>query len=179
MKCLIRIIVTLCWTQIPKVIYGQLPGPLPPFSIVHLGDSYSAGNGARGASGASNYVEPSGCYRSPTNWGDNAYTRDIIATDTRNFDISYFNYETSNEYESEVVLNIPTEKTFSEVPENKILSFKNHNYSISYELLNKNSLKVIRKVTIPWTAIATAEYAEYKKFVENVIETEEQIVGFK
>ena len=69
MKCLIRIIVTLCWTQIPKVINGQLPGPLPPFSIVHLGDSYSAGNGARGASGASNYVEPSGCYRSPTNWG--------------------------------------------------------------------------------------------------------------
>lgn len=34
-----------------------------PLHIVHLGDSYSAGNGA------GNYYSPSGCYRSTTNWG--------------------------------------------------------------------------------------------------------------
>lgn len=41
----------------------------PPLKIVQLGDSYSAGNGARSASGEPNYYGVSGCYRSPTNWG--------------------------------------------------------------------------------------------------------------
>jgi hypothetical protein len=110
---------------------------------------------------------------------DNVYTRDIIATETRKFDIKYIDYENSNEYESEVILNIPSDKSFSEIPEKKTLSFMNHKYSITYELINKNSLKVNRKVTIPWDNITTTEYVEFKKFVENVVETEEQIVGFK
>lgn len=42
---------------------------LPPFKIVHLGDSYSAGNGARSESGDRNYIGVEGCFRSPTNWG--------------------------------------------------------------------------------------------------------------
>lgn len=40
-----------------------------PLKIVHLGDSYSAGNGARSAAGERNYSGVPGCYRSPTNWG--------------------------------------------------------------------------------------------------------------
>lgn len=42
---------------------------LPPLKVVHLGDSYSAGNGARTEAGERNYHGVSGCYRSPTNWG--------------------------------------------------------------------------------------------------------------
>lgn len=110
---------------------------------------------------------------------DNIYTRDIIATETRKFDIQYIDYESSNQYDSEVILNIPSDKSFSEIPENKTFNFLNHKYSITYQLINKNSLKVSRKVTIPWDNISTTQYVEFKKFVENVIETEEQIVGFK
>ena len=42
---------------------------LTPLKIVQLGDSYSAGNGARCGSGERNYNGVEGCYRSPTNWG--------------------------------------------------------------------------------------------------------------
>lgn len=41
----------------------------PPLKVVHLGDSYSAGNGARSSSGERNYYGVQGCFRSPTNWG--------------------------------------------------------------------------------------------------------------
>jgi len=47
---------------------AQVSG-LPPIKIVQLGDSYSAGNGARSEAGARNYYSVEGCYRSPTNWG--------------------------------------------------------------------------------------------------------------
>jgi len=78
-----------------------------------------------------------------------------------------------------LILNIPSDKTFSEIPENKSFNFINHNYSITYQLINNNSLKVNRKVTIPWDNISTTQYVEFKKFVEKIVETEEQIVGFK
>ena len=78
-----------------------------------------------------------------------------------------------------MVLNIPSDKSFSEIPENKTVSFLDHKYSITYELINKNALKVNRVVTIPWDNIKIEQYAAFKKFIETVIETEEQIVGFK
>jgi Tfp pilus assembly protein PilF len=110
---------------------------------------------------------------------DKVYTRDIIATDTRKFDINYFAYENNNKYESEVVLNIPEGKKFSEVPESKAFTFKNQNYTLKFELVNNNSLKIKREVTVLWDNIKPSDYLEYKKFVEEVIAAEEQIVGFK
>jgi len=46
----------------------QLP-ERTPFRIVHLGDSYSAGNGARNEEGDKDFHSVKGCYRSPSNWG--------------------------------------------------------------------------------------------------------------
>jgi lysophospholipase L1-like esterase/Mg-chelatase subunit ChlD len=39
-----------------------------PLTVLLLGDSYSAGNGARNASGDRDYFGIKGCYRSPSNW---------------------------------------------------------------------------------------------------------------
>ncbi len=47
-------------------------GAKKPLKVVHLGDSYSAGNGARKTSGDrdyKDYIGAQGCYRSPSNWG--------------------------------------------------------------------------------------------------------------
>ena len=110
---------------------------------------------------------------------DKVYTRDIIALETRKYDINYFSYETSNEYQSEIVLNIPLDKKFTEIPESKTFNFKGHKYQITFEQLKPNSLKVTRTVALNWDNISTAEYPDYKKYVDDVIAAEEQIVGFK
>lgn len=39
-----------------------------PLNVVLLGDSFSAGNGARTSSGAEDFFGPSGCFRSHSNW---------------------------------------------------------------------------------------------------------------
>jgi len=58
-----------------------------PIKVVLVGDSYSAGNGARDANGNRNYVAPEGCYRSPTNWASQ-YVDFLAAT---GFDPVYVN----------------------------------------------------------------------------------------
>lgn len=58
----------------------------PPLKIVQIGDSYSAGNGARSAEGDRNYYGISGCYRSPTNWGSQ-----FVASLSDTFAVTYIN----------------------------------------------------------------------------------------
>ena len=110
---------------------------------------------------------------------DKAYTKEIIALESRKYDIEYFKYETNNEYLSEVVINVPIDKKIIEVPENKTFSYKAHKYEVSFELLKNNSLKIKRKVTLNWDKILPVDYLNYKKYVDDVITTEEQIIGFK
>ncbi|MBN2094030.1 MAG: hypothetical protein JW740_01535 [Candidatus Zambryskibacteria bacterium] len=63
------VVVLFLLTLFVSASSAQLLEEKVPFKIVQLGDSYSAGNGARSASGDRNYYSVSGCYRSPTNWG--------------------------------------------------------------------------------------------------------------
>lgn len=53
----------------------------PPFKIVHLGNSFSAGNGARRLDGSKDFHSVKGCYRSQSNWGSRFATslRDIFS----------------------------------------------------------------------------------------------------
>lgn len=110
---------------------------------------------------------------------DRVYTKNIIAAEKRNYDIDYPSYESVSNYKSEVLLNIEEGKKFIEIPENQILSFKGHQYSLTYELVTPNSLKVTRVVTTPWDNVLVADYAKYKEYVTNVLAAEEQVIGFK
>ena len=110
---------------------------------------------------------------------DKVYTRNVIEETSRNYDILYTTYENCKEYDSEVILNIQEGKKFVEIPENKTLTYKNHIYAITFELVKPNALKIKRNVTLSWDNIPKEDYLAYKKYVEDVIEIEKQIVGFK
>lgn len=106
------------------------------------------------------------------------FTRDIISNETRKYDINYYKYENYNSYDNTIILNIPENKKFTEIPTNKSLKYKNKTYNIEFELVKQNSLKITRKATTPWDDISVADYPEFKKYVESIIEIEEQIIGF-
>ena len=108
-----------------------------------------------------------------------AYTRDIIMEEKRNNPIFYIYYENLNKYSSEIVINVDEGKTFIEIPENQNIQYKNHSYELKYELVKPNSLRVIRIINVPFDNISVVEYPEYKKYVESVIQAEEQVIGFK
>ena len=53
---------------LPAVPAAQADTGRIPLKVVLLGDSYSAGNGARAADGSESFYGPQGCYRSHDNW---------------------------------------------------------------------------------------------------------------
>lgn len=107
------------------------------------------------------------------------FTKEIVATENRNTDIQYTKYERQNEYIEEIYLNIPESMKFIEIPENRSLAYNNFKYSISYELQKNNRLKITRTANTPWDNIKKEQYPEFKKFVEEAINSENQILGYK
>ncbi len=55
-------------TASPEAVAAAAGSTAKPLKVVLLGDSYSAGNGARDASDDRDYYGPSGCFRSHSNW---------------------------------------------------------------------------------------------------------------
>lgn len=107
------------------------------------------------------------------------FTKNIVATENRNSDIIYTRYEKQNEYIEEVYLNIPENMKFVEIPENKSLAYQNFRYTINYDLQKNNTLKITRTAITPWDIIKKEQYPEFKKFVEEAINSENQILGYK
>lgn len=107
------------------------------------------------------------------------FTKDVVATENRTSDIQYTKYEKQNDYFEEVYLNIPEGMKFIEIPESKALAYNDFKYSINYSLEKNNRLKITRKADTPWNNIKKEQYSEFKKFVEDVINTENQILGYK
>lgn len=110
---------------------------------------------------------------------ERAYTPDLVKDETRDYDIRYVKYENARVYDYEIIMNIAEGKKFMEVPENKSFQYKGHNFSLTFELTKPNSLKIHRKVSLSWEDITKEEYPEFRKYVEEVIEAEKQIIGFK
>ncbi|GAA4166098.1 DUF3857 domain-containing protein [Chryseobacterium ginsenosidimutans] len=107
------------------------------------------------------------------------FTKEVVATENRRTDIQYTKYERQNNYIEEVYLNIPDTMKFIEIPENKTLAYNNFKYSINYELQKNNKLKITRIADTPWDNIKAQQYPEFKKFVEEAINAENQILGYK
>jgi hypothetical protein len=68
---------------------------------------------------------------------------------------------------------------FIEIPENKTLAYQNFRYTINYDLQKNNKLKITRTANTPWDNIKKEQYPEFKKFVEDAINSENQILGYK
>jgi hypothetical protein len=107
------------------------------------------------------------------------YSRNIIAQETRSYDINYVSYEDSSKYSCSITINLPEGKKFTDVPDSSTYSFKNHNYALTFELLAPGSLKVTRTVDTPWDDISKEEYPLFKNYVEEVLTAEEQVIGFR
>ena len=107
------------------------------------------------------------------------YTKDLIALENRKTTLNYSMYEDQNEYEEQAIVKIPMGSKFVEIPENKTLQYKGHQYSITYESVDDNTLKITKKTKIDLADITPEDYAAFKKYAEEVIQSNEQIIGFK
>jgi len=109
---------------------------------------------------------------------------DVIATldnfnaDKREFPVEYWSYENVDNYETIVTFKLPAGQQFVEVPGDTELSNKGNMYSLKY-IKEGESLKVVRKAILVRENVSTTDYADFKKFMNDIVEAESKYIVFK
>ncbi|MFQ3239950.1 MAG: hypothetical protein ACI9NI_002272 [Olleya marilimosa] len=93
--------------------------------------------------------------------------------------MDYTQYENMDIYQVDYIVNIEADQTFTEIPENVSLKFKDHSYSINYSKLKANQLKVEIKSTPSMKRIEASDYPEFKTYVKNVLDAQDTFIGYK
>lgn len=104
---------------------------------------------------------------------------DAFTEEERRTVLSYWDYEDIDHYLDVTIVNLPEGKTFTEVPENLQLAFKNMTYSLKYEKVGTSQLKVVRDIQVQRDDIAVEEYKLWRAFVDAVLDAESKYVAFK
>jgi len=103
---------------------------------------------------------------------------DNFVADTRIFPVEYGNYENADEYESIITIKLPLGQKFIEVPESKKFNFNKSTFSIMYKRAG-NDLIIHRVAKLDRSVIAPSDYVRFKKFFDDIVQSESKYVIFK
>ncbi len=107
-------------------------------------------------------------------------TQDIFTNEARQHPFQYWSYENTDNYVTEVVIELPEGKAFDQVPGNMQEKFEGMTYEIAYEKLTPGKLKVTRSFRADTGAeIAPAAFVGMKDFFNKIVEKEQKYISFK
>jgi hypothetical protein len=104
----------------------------------------------------------------------NAFTNE-----TRQQPLNYWEYEDCELYDDEVTLRLPDGKSFTDVPKDVQLTFKEMSYSLKFTQQSPTALLVKRVIQVDRNTIAPSDYEAFKKFIEDVLGAEAKFLAFK
>lgn len=109
----------------------------------------------------------------------NPYNENIIRQKSRNYPINYIKYENSDSYSELINISIDKGFQFVEVPSDKSFSYEGHEFSISYDLISDDQLKIEINSKVDIKDISVERYIEFKKYVRNVLDTKKDLIKYQ
>lgn len=110
---------------------------------------------------------------------NNAYNTNIIEDDERNYPIDYLLYENADIYKSNYRILLSDNEQFVEVPENRELSFKGHQFQMEFKLSKPHELQIDILAHTSKERISAEDYKDFKAYVKAVLDAKKQLIGFK
>jgi hypothetical protein len=110
---------------------------------------------------------------------DELFSLDPFPDQERVFPLLYWEYENISNYQDEITIEIQKENKFVELPENVQIKTYYIEYDLSYQKINDNTVKVIRKAKINLTNIPASDYTEFRNTVRKIVKAEDSNIVFK
>lgn len=98
---------------------------------------------------------------------------------SRVYPINYNDYEDTDEYQTNVIVDIPEGKNFTVLPPNEVLKYKKMTFQLEYKLVTKNKLIIKRKFISDRNSIPVSDYPELKSFMEKIVKAEQKMIAFQ
>ncbi|MFM2269081.1 MAG: hypothetical protein RL757_2522, partial [Bacteroidota bacterium] len=100
--------------------------------------------------------------------------------ETRTLPLNYIEYESLDRYNDQIELVLPDGKQFDAAPKNVDLTFKGIKYTIQFEKIAANKMKVTRRIDIEKREnVSPQEYPKFKEFMDEVVNAEGKYISFK
>lgn len=107
-------------------------------------------------------------------------TQGIFTDEERKYPFVYWSYENTEKYVTEVEIELPEGKVFNQVPSGFKGKYDWMDYTLSYEQVAGNKLKIRREfVTDPNKDVTPEVFAGMKDFFNKIIENEQKYISFK
>ena len=103
---------------------------------------------------------------------------EFLSNEERKFPIEAWYYNTADTIVENLTISIPPNKILAEVPKSVEYWCKQANYKISYKLKG-NELLVNRSICYGNDIVTVEDYKEYRSFIEKVVKSDSQQIGFR
>lgn len=103
----------------------------------------------------------------------------LLQDTPRKYDFDFYNYETIDRYEHKIVLTVPQQLKFVEIPSNQSYSFLGLKYELQFSKINDRTLEIDRIYDVQRRKMTPSEFEDFKPFVEKVIEAENTFLLLK
>ena len=103
---------------------------------------------------------------------------EFLSNEERKFPIEAWYYNTADTIIENMTISIPQNQILAEVPKSVQYTCKQASYKISYAVKG-NDLLVTRSLVYTDDSIPVEDYKEYRSFIEKVVKSDAQQIGFK
>jgi len=103
---------------------------------------------------------------------------EFLSNDERKFPVEVWRYSFADTLEENLTIVIPENKTLAEMPKSVHLECKQADYLLEFKLKG-NELKVHRIKINKDDIVSVGDYKEYKNFMEQLVNSDAQQIGFK
>jgi tetratricopeptide (TPR) repeat protein len=103
---------------------------------------------------------------------------DFLSLEERKYPIEAWKYSTCDTLLEKLIVDFPENKTLAEVPKSVHYSCNQADYSLTFNVQG-NELKVIRRMVYKIDNVPVSDYSSYRSFIESVVNSDTQQIGFK
>ena len=109
----------------------------------------------------------------------NPYNNSIIKDESRSYPIDYTQYENSDGYEEVMTIRLQENQKFVDLPKNLEYRYKEHTFSIKYDLVSPKELNIKISSKVNTDMISTQDYDEFKTYVDKVLDSRDVLLKFQ
>ncbi|HEU4554884.1 MAG TPA: DUF3857 domain-containing protein [Chitinophaga sp.] len=107
-------------------------------------------------------------------------TPDIFTAEARQYPFEYWSYENTDQYATDVDIELPEGKAFDQVPGDIKASFNNMTYQLSFQKTAPNKLQIKRRFSTNRNQLITAtDFDKMKSFFNTIVAAEQKYISFK
>ncbi len=138
---------------------------------VSIGTAYSVKNEVIGV-GDINMIKPP--------YMDVIATSDVFSNEPRQYPFTYWLYENTDHYTSQIEMELPAGKVFDQVPADVKASFRDMKYELTYQRVAPGKLIINRRfLTNIIDDIPASEVGQMKDFFNLIVNAEQKYISFK